>query len=675
MPFVSRTFLAHLLFLIMASFVGGASPTDRFAYVYWPPDIATAALSPDGRHIACVARGNGKMSVVVIDVDDAKARPAIELTNDPFTARLSARILWLNAQRFLVHYSRDMLAMDLDGKNVTRIVDWAKREWTRDETSTSGNSLAGRRTVRIVALPPNDRDFVHVEGVARASSITTFPEEHAWFKIHLGTGAVQTVAKEELTGSIIHDQQGRPRIWRSPTGKPHVYQYRSADVPPGKWRPLQETFPPPDGPRFTFGMNDFFGQRSIPLGFDFDPNTLYVASNVDRDTYGIYAIDVRTGQRTTFKLEDSTIDLISPLASGREAALVFDPHRQKLAGVRILGMKLTAKWVDDELAAVQTRIEAMAPAESAVIEGWDTKRERFLVLLSSRGDAGGYAIYFRTEDKLRRYLPRWSRREPYPVPRTTPWAFRRDNGELLAGTLTVPAKPKRTPIPIVINFGSAEWERVLPEAGTEVAAFAQMGYAVLEVNHRGVVGLGLKHWLSGRGRFDAVAAEDVMLAVDRIAPKAGLDAGKVVVYGFGFGGLLALRTAELQASRVAGVVAVSPTLDLVDWSGWTFTFGENSRLRDESRRWFFGETASVRRAHSPLHRTDALRRPVLLAAPRDLGLQPDFALADFRGKLKKAGNEATYVPLTDPFESPSRYSEAFTAIETFLGKYLSPEEP
>jgi hypothetical protein len=38
--------------LLIANFAAGAVPAEAFAEVYGPSHIATAALSPDGRHLA-----------------------------------------------------------------------------------------------------------------------------------------------------------------------------------------------------------------------------------------------------------------------------------------------------------------------------------------------------------------------------------------------------------------------------------------------------------------------------------------------------------------------------------------------------------------------------------------------------------------------------------------------
>jgi dipeptidyl aminopeptidase/acylaminoacyl peptidase len=675
--------LLFCLALFCGSLVRGAAPPDVLANVYERLDVLTASLSPDGRTMVYVKRSPSAVHAVVLDVDAAAVKKSLELAKD--TSIGGARVRWLNAHRFLVQFGvRDLVALDDDGTHVTWIVDWKKPHWKRERygpdtfdyvkldppgyISSLNSDL--RRSPRLVALPHQEPEYAYVEGVA-GGILFREQEDHALFKIHLSTGTVQLVETEKVTGAIIHDQQGRPRILREAASMPQRLLYRAADAAPGKWQPLEQVVSPPDGPLFTWSGEKFFGPRAIPIGFDEDPNVLYIASNAGRDTYGIYAIDLRTGRRTSLAIEDPVCDLIDPLTPPRETGLVFD--RQKLVGVRYVGLQHTARWVDEELRAVQQRVAELAPRDIPSIEQWDTARERFLVHLSSRGEAGAYAMYFREQDKLQRFFSRSSAPSATARLRSAPWAFKRDTGESLSGSLTLPPTATGKPPCIVVCFSGPEWNRASSNGGTDITALAHMGFAVIEVNPRGVAGFGMKHWQAGRHHFDAMAAEDALLAVDRIAREARLDGGRFAVFGNGFGGLLALRAAALHPERIACVATVSPTLDMVELRTYSSWFSHNKPLRDSVEKWFFGDTDAQRREHSPRHLKAPVKQPVFVAARVNLGYSPDEALAEFRSRQKRAKNEVQFAALPDDFDAPTRYREAFIAMEKFLAKHLGAE--
>jgi dipeptidyl aminopeptidase/acylaminoacyl peptidase len=222
-----------------------------------------------------------------------------------------------------------------------------------------------------------------------------------------------------------------------------------------------------------------------------------------------------------------------------------------------------------------------------------------------------------------------------------------------------------------VCFGATEWARIPANFGGDIRALAQMGFAVLEVNHRGVAGLGHKNWQAGRENIAAVAVEDALLAVDRIAKQADLDGRQIAFFGRSFGGLLALRAATLQPARTACVIAIDPRLELVEWKHWSPAFSNNAPLREAARDWFFGKTTKERRVQSPLHQAEGLRRPILLAAREKLGFDPDPDLASFRRRLKREGNETVFSALSDDLDAPRRYDETFAAIEQFLAKHLA----
>lgn len=680
--------LPLLLFAIAPLLAAAVPPAGKFDRVYALPAADPAALSPDGAHLAYFSRNEEELSLVVIEVDAAAEKSRFPLTQDYRNLDWKpANLQWVGPRRLLLQVSpREFVAMDLDGTHGTKIVDREHPDWSRsligpdpaiDYAVATAAAPVTRylpeaplpRLPRVAALPPSDPNHAFIVG--RAGTPYYFErEDHALFKIHLGTGESTWLGTEFVTGRLLFDRQGRPRIWCSDLVSPRRYRHRAADARPGDWCPLEEILEAPDRAHLSWGAAEFFGTRSIPLGFAADPNVLYLASNVGRDTYGLYAVDLRTGRRTGFAAEDPRFDLISPLAPEPDSALVYDRHRDSLAGIRYEGERATTRWFDPELAQIQAHLDAKVPADHPVIEGWNTTRDRFLVRLSRRGDPGSFAIYFRAEDRIRSFVPRGPAAPARS--RTAPWQVTRPSGERLGGQLTLPAVPRRTPVPVVVAFGAQEWARSTSDHAGDIAALAAMGYAVLEINHRGVAGLGLKHWLAGAGDLPAAAAEDALLAVDRLAAAAGLDPGRVATFGAGFGGLLALRTAMLHPQRIAAVVALHPVLELDAKDSYYPPFQNHRKLATDARRWFFGTDPAELRRRSPRSHAAALSAPLLLADFEFLGVFPRDPLASFRDRLKAVGRPPQLIAIPDDPFVRRRFAQVFAAVDVHLARHLAP---
>src|SRR5690606_27887271 len=120
---------------------------------------------------------------------------------------------------------------------------------------------------------------------------------------------------------------------------------------------------------FSISPENVFGERAVPLGFDEDPSILYFAANIGRDTFGIYDLDLETGQRGGLVIENPHLDLIDITASGvpQAGALVFDRFTRKLVGVRYHGNRRMTAWLRSDLLAVQDALASAFENQSVEI--------------------------------------------------------------------------------------------------------------------------------------------------------------------------------------------------------------------------------------------------------------------------------------------------------------------
>jgi pimeloyl-ACP methyl ester carboxylesterase len=132
------------------------------------------------------------------------------------------------------------------------------------------------------------------------------------------------------------------------------------------------------------------------------------------------------------------------------------------------------------------------------------------------------------------------------------------NGFSLAGTLSKPTAPSKSPAPAVVLIGDAgpmdrdELVAGIPVLGQLAGALADAGFLVLRYDKRGIGQSG------GRPENVALAdyAEDARAAVKFLTSRKDVDDKRIAVAGHGEGGLVALMTAA-QEKRVAALALLA----------------------------------------------------------------------------------------------------------------------
>lgn len=651
---------AFLALFGLTAFAAPAPIDPKFTAIFDVAKVHAPALSPDGRHVAFGLREGENVFVGVLNVDAATVGTKIQIGVDNFRVHgtfVSVQrpqvnnIVWISPRRFIVTAnSNDIFAVDFDGTK---------------QVPLTYLSSDGRMPASVVAVTP---DVATMEAFKLSDGFWAAADKDiTLFKFDAQTGRPTRVGELSINGRLFYDHEGQPRAYMAARQVPFRAFQRPPDAPIGTWRPL-DLQQDASQSEFTATAEKLIGHRSLPLGFAFDASTIYIASNVGRDTYGVYGFDLQSGRRTTEAMEHGDFDLIVPAEFYYGSTLVLDRYRQKLAGVRFQGLKAGAVWVDRELQEIQARIEAKSPRRSMEILGWDESRERFLAHGYHRADPGAYLIYNRREDRLQEYLPLRTSGEAATQPVCTPWSIRLPDGRKLSGNLTRPAGRER--VPTVIVFPQRAWLRAGPEFLPEVEALASMGYAVLEVHTRGLPGFGLEHWLAGRSDPDRVVMEDVFAALDAIAKEAGIESKQVTLFGSHFGARQALRTLQLAPERIRTVAVLDPSTDLSVWiEGWKSSRDPRATQYLASLREYFGSDAEqMKRCCSPLQHPFPAKVPVLVVQ-NWTNSQYATDYKKLRDALRKANSKSRWIDppaLRDPTRDPSF---AFTKIEAFLREH------
>lgn len=422
---------------------------------------------------------------------------------------------------------------------------------------------------------------------------------------------------------------------------------------------------------FTVTPDNFFGQRSIPLGFDEKPEILYYASNVGRDTYGIYSLNLTTGQRGGLVLENPAYDLVAPAGAGFPDldVLVFDRFTHQLAGIRYEHALRTTGWLKPEMRGLQEQLEKSFPGRSVEIIEWDQSGNRFLFFTEGPADAGAFYVYDRAKGRAAEFV----RRAPWIDARHThaslAFAYAAADGARISGLVTVPNQPHLKPIPMVVLCPDLPWQRVRSDFQTEVQALADMGFAVVQLNGRGAWGLGLKQRQSLTAGYDLVQVEDIVTTVTRLEEVFHVNPRRVALVGRGHGGFIALRALQEHPDRFRCAIALEAPVNLAHWI-------EEHRWAEESieplltRAWLGDETRL--KAKPLVSRPEAVTKPVLLlnypGADGEVRHSTFVAARNFAGSVRHHGGTAAFGVLHHDYLRglPQARAEVFGQIEEFL---------
>lgn len=530
------------------------------------------------------------------------------------------------------------------------------------------------RSLHVFAFDPERAGAIRLvaQGAARGNGLRSL----GFYSLDPRNGRLTNLADElvPVTRRTLVDRQGRARI-EVPgtvlTDFPFRFEYRGTHGL-RRSRPLDEAA---GQAGFSVSPANYFGERAIPLGFDENPDVLYFASNLGRDTYGLYSLNLATGQRGSVTLENPAYDLIGPPGAGfpDPHTLVFDRFTHQLTGVRFQAHHRTAAWFRPGWQAVQAELEASLPGRSVELLEWDEAGRRFLVATEGPADPGAFYVFDRDTKQLREFVRRAPWVETNHAHTTIPFGFGLADGARLTGFITVPAQPRMKPVPLLVLCPDEPWARVTPDFQRDVHALAGMGFAVVQYNGRGAWGLGRKQREAITAGYDLVQVEDLATLVAALGQRFQINPQRVALLGRGHGGFIALRAIQARPELFRCAIALEPPVDLAGWLAnlrWT----DDDVAPHLTRAWL-GDEARLRAA--PLTREPGkIAKPILVLShpgPDGSPRRPVYLAARrFAEAVAGHGVTAEFADLPTDYVAglPAARARVFDRLEAFLNEHI-----
>lgn len=598
------------------------------------PERTQLRVSPDGRSLSYIAPLDGVLNVFVAPIGDIDA--ARPMTRD--TGRGIFRHFWSPNSQYLL-YLQDSGG---DENFLLHAVTLATGE-TRNLTPFENT------TVDVTHISPDHPDRILV-GLNNRD-----PRFHDVHSLKLSTGELELIERNEGYLGYLADDDLRVRLAFAPRAGGGL------DV-------LQK-----DGDGFVHLLS--IGQEddmvTQPVAISPDGQHVYLIDSRDRDTGALARIDLQTGAREVIAA-DERADV---------AGVFIDVVSREPSAYAVNYTK--PEWVplhenfQRDFDRLQAAIDGDLQITSQSHDG------RYWTVHSGQATRPGTAhLYDRQSGRIDSVFETQPELADQPLTAMQPVVIEARDGLSLVSYLSLPrwvetgeqGHPK-VPLPMVLLVHGGPWARDSYGFDSQHQWLANRGYAVLSVNFRGSTGFGKTFVNAGDREWGRAMQDDLLDAVEW-AVEAGITGrDQVAIMGGSYGGYATLAGLAFTPDVFAcGVDIVGPsnleTL-LASIPPYWEAFFENLATRVGDPRTEEGRALLMER--SPLHRADAITKPLLIAQgandPRVKQAEADQIVQAM------LGNElpVTYVLYPDEghgFARPQNRLAFYGIAEAFLAECL-----
>ncbi|USX26462.1 prolyl oligopeptidase family serine peptidase [Oxalobacteraceae bacterium OTU3CINTB1] len=583
---------------------GAKEAPPPIAAFYDSPQFSGALLSPSGKYLAVrVAGKESRDRLGVVTLSDSSVKVV-----GSFTDADIGSFQWVNDERLVFtatdrsvgqgdrRYAPGLFAIDRDGGKLLQLVSRSGKPFVNSGASgIRSRELLPWNTYLLGQRNAQNSDDIYV--TYRAATKQGQVDYVDLQRLNTTTGRYTSFTRPGNSISWLLDHNGEPRLTTTLEGRISTIYYRDP-ARDDAWRKLVSY------DAYTGGEGAF-----SPLTFGPD-GTLYVISNAGQDKTAVYTFDFATN-----KISDQPVVRLADYDFS--GSLLFG--KGKLLGVRRLTDARDTDWFDDDMKAMQARINQMLPNTVNLLV-LPARPESPWVMVTAYSDQfpARTMIYNSDTQKLSLLGNSHPQIEPERMGRRTMVRYKARDGLEIPAWLTLPkGGGKNLPLVVLVHGGphvrggSWGWD-----ANTQF--LASRGYAVLEPEFRGSTGFGNKHFRAGWKQWGLKMQDDIADGARWAIAQGTADARRICIAGASYGGYATLMGLINDPDLYkCGVNWIGVTdINLLYDGHWNFSSDMPDGWKQYGMPELVGDQvkdAEQLKATSPLLQAARIKQPLLLA--------------------------------------------------------------
>lgn len=610
-------------------------PVEAFASI---PAYSMPRLSPDGTKLSFVqtlsSAGQQYVFVRLYDLTTGEKKVLVKASIEDTNVD---NLLWANNELLLVDASYATRKFDVPVTNTRLMVV----DVNSGENYSAVDAKLARKFLRmpqfqseIVSMLPEDDEHIllQLDGLTQGYGVSLV-------KINIKNGKHEVIAydKENLRHWLV-DQQRNPRL--AIFVKDGLVEVYEKQLSSGELKKLWQ-------------FAALSEQEVWPLGFDVQPNLLYVSA-------------YHEGRKAIFKVDLATDTLERTLVKANAnfdvpEHLDYNPLTGEVIGAG-------GEFIAAEYVALQQAVDAALPDAKNDIISISRDKNRYLVASSNETDAGSYFLGDKKTKSMTYLLSKYSELDPDMMVAKQKISYQARDKLTIEGYLTTPKGYEKGVLPTIIfpHGGPISFDDGDFDYWTQF--FANRGYAVLQMNFRGSYGYGFDFMQMGLQGWGAQMQDDVEDGTRWLIEQGIADPKRICIVGASYGGYAALmgvvKTPDLYQCAVS-FAGVSDVESLVKYHR---NYTNYAVVKKQ-----IGDDFSLLEQNSPLTHVDKINVPVLLLHGTDDRSVP-YQQSDMMYKaLLRQNKPVEYIEFDkgDHYLSNNSHRlETFKAMDRFLKQHL-----
>lgn len=612
------------------------------------PDKTRVQLSPDGSKISYLAPANGVLNVWVGPADNTEA--AMPITND--TERGIRFYGWAYTNDHII-YLQDQGGDEQWQVYSVNLSSGETRNLTPFEGISAGIGTLSHKYPDEIVVAINNRN-------------ASF---HDIYRVNIKTGNMTLIQENnEFLGSYVdNDYNVRFAVKMTPDGGKEIFEPAGN----GSWTPIMK-----------IGMED--ERTTNILGFDRTGEVMYMADSRDRDTAALYALNLKTGDKTLLA-EDPKSDLnwvwTYEIIGLYVPQILVHPTEKNVQAAAFNYERVHWQVIDPAIAHDLEYLEKVDDGDFHIVSR-TLDDSAWIVDYTVDNGPKRYYYYDRNKGEARFLFTGFSRLDGRPLARMNPIVIKSRDGLNLVSYYTLPLNcdsnndsiPDK-PLPMVLFVHGGPWIRDDWGYSSDHQWLANRGYAVLSVNFRGSTGFGKNFTNAGNMEWGRKMQDDLLDAVDFAVQKGIADPNRVAIMGGSYSGYAALAGMTFSPEIFVCGIDICGISNLTDWMEsfppyWGSVIDlmaiRVGDVRTEEGRKLLAE-------RSPINYVDLIQRPLLIAQgvndPRARQNESDKIVQAMQTKNLKV----TYVLYPDEghgFARSENRLSFYAVAEAFLSQHL-----